>query len=323
MEAWYRYLAGAALLAACGLAHAAADAEVAGVKTLAQGTPHDALFALALQQQRGLAVGTRGAIVESHDGGASWNAAGEAGDGRALFGVALGGDHQIAVGQQGLIVRRDDDGQWTEVPSGTTQRLLGVAVNGRGEGVAVGAFGTILVTRDAGRSWTPSRVDWTQHVEEAVEPHLYTAYVDDPGVLTIAGEFGLILRSTDHGASWTRLHRGEASVFALELRTDGVGYAVGQDGMVLISHDGGSRWQALQTGSKAVLLGVESSPDGRVLVTGMREALESRDGGDTWKRRTDGDFGQGWYAAVASPSGDGGRQAIAVGYMGRIVRFDH
>lgn len=323
MTTLYRRATGALVfaLAASSVALATGDSGEPAPQVLAQGTAHDALYALAFENQNGIAVGARGSIFESSDAGNTWRRLKYASGDRALFGIAMSGSNQIAVGQQGLILHRDGDGAWTDVASGTEQRLLGVGVNRHGLGAAVGGFGAVLVTTDGGKSWTPVSIDWTRFLAEPVDPHVYAAYVSDSGVITIGGEFGLILRSADAGQTWLAVHTGEASVFDFELRRDGVGYAVGQEGMVLITRDGGNNWETLPTGSKAVLLGVRSWPDGHVVVAGMRETLDSRDGGLTWTRRTAGDLAQGWYSAVASPQGDGSG-AIAVGYMGKIIRFD-
>ena len=77
--------------------------------------------------------------------------------------------------------------------------------------------------------------------------------------------------SSGGGASWQALHRGDASIFALELRADGAGYAVGQNGTVLRTADGGASWAAVDAGTQAILLGVHSSADGQVIATGMRD----------------------------------------------------
>lgn len=309
-------------IAAAGLVVTASVPVIAAAPAAAvvrQGTAHDALFGVAFDGDRGVAVGAMGELLESPDAGRSWQDVQPAPTPLALLGVSVRGTHRIAVGQQGLILRKDGDSAWAKVDSGSEQRLLSVAINASGFAVVVGAFGTILVSDDAGANWRRVQIDWSGYVEDAVEPHLLDVIVDDDGVITVAGEYGLILRSPDHGAQWTAVHRGDAALSSIELRSDGIGYAVGQKGTVLTTTDGGNVWTPLATGSEAVLLNVWSAPDGRVVVAGMREMLESRDGGRSFRPRRDGDFATSWYGGLAAPASGG---LILVGQSGRILRLD-
>src|SRR3546814_13250645 len=43
--------------------------------------------------------------------------------------------------------------KWTPVDSGSKSRLFAVHLNPRGDAVAVGEFGTVLVSGDGGQSW--------------------------------------------------------------------------------------------------------------------------------------------------------------------------
>lgn len=283
-----------------------------------QGTAHQALFSVAFDGDRGVAVGAMGELLESTDGGKNWKATAKGITPLSLLGVGLHGAHRIAVGQQGLILRSEGDAAWSKVESGSDKRLLSVSVNEAGLAASVGSFGAILVSDNGGQNWKPITIDWTRYLEDPVDPHLYDVAVSDSGVITIAGEYGLILRSADRGQTWVSVHRGEASIFDISMRPDGVGYAVGQNGLVMTTTDGGNVWRDLPTGSEAVLLGVWSAADGHVIVAGMRETLESHDGGTTWKRRTDGDFATAWYSALAAPASGG---LVLVGHTGRIVKI--
>ena len=310
-------------LLVAGLMSAAAYANTAATTqsnnpVVQQGTAHQALFNVAFDGDRGVAVGAMGELLESTDGGKSWQATAKGITPLSLLGVGLHGAHRIAVGQQGLILRSEGNAAWSKVDSGSDQRLLAVSVNEAGLAASVGSFGAILLSENGGQSWQPIKIDWTRYLEEPVDPHLYDVVVSDSGVITVAGEYGLILRSADRGQHWIAVHRGEASIFDISLRPDGVGFAVGQNGLVMTSTDGGNVWRDLPTGSEAVLLNVWSAADGHVIVAGMRETLESRDGGATWKRRTDGDFTTAWYSAIAAPASGG---LVLVGHTGRIVKI--
>lgn len=283
------------------------------------GTAHQALFAISMQHNQGLAVGAAGELQVTRDAGKHWQAVTPAPTDLALLGVDIAAGNALAVGQMGLILRRTDQGAWTKVESGTTERLMTVQMNDAGVAVAVGAFGTVLMSGDAGQNWhSIAPTSWAEYgVEMGIEPHLYDTVLDAKGVITIAGEFGLIMRSSDAGASWQQLYLGKASIFGLQLRDDGIGYAVGQKGLVLRSADHGATWTKLDAGTQALLLGVYATANSKVLITGMHTMLLSRDGGDSWGEVVAPDVQEGWYADMAQ--GKRGAPVLAVGYTGRVV----
>lgn len=310
------------LLPLCVLASAVvvqgADAGRA-LAPIVSGNVHDALFAVEFDQQAGVAVGAAGAIYDSRDGGKTWKAVTPAPTPLSLLGVSSSAGRSIAVGQTGLVLTRENDKPWQQADSGSQERLFAVSLNSKGEAVAVGSFGTVLRSQDAGHSWQTIAPDWTPYTTDNQQPHLYTCAIDEAGTVTIAGEFGLILRLTAQSKSWQLLHKGDASLFAMELKADGSGYAVGQSGSVLRTADGGRSWQAQDVGSAAILLGVHASDNGHVLITGMRDAVSSSDGGKTWQHLSDPLVTASWYAGVAQGAGGA---LIAVGNAGQIVRVN-
>jgi photosystem II stability/assembly factor-like uncharacterized protein len=306
------------LVLACGPAALASGPEAVPVVS---GSNHQALFAIALDGRQGLAVGVGGEVLVSGDGGATWTPEAGVPSDKSLLGLAVAGGKALAVGQSGLILRRGRDGAWSTADSGTTERLFGVDFNEAGTAVAVGSFGRIVLSADGGATWRSVAPAWADasFTEQGMEPHLYAVEVATDGTITVAGEFGLVLRSRDQGQTWQVLHRGEASVFALHLRDDDIGYAVGQGGMILRTADGGESWSDVTSGSNANLLGVDTAPTGQVMVTAMRDMLVSDDG-IVWTRLATGDFGSAWYSGVAVLAGEPRLTGLVVGHAGRIVR---
>lgn len=284
---------------------------------LHQGIAHDALYDVCFDARGGVAVGAAGMVLASGDAGESWQPQAQEATSLALLGVACADERRVAVGQTGIVLIDDGKG-WRKVESGTGQRLLAVAMNRSGLAVAVGGFGAVLLSRDRGESWEPVAFDWQTLVEDFAEPHLYDVAVAEDGTITLVGEFELVMRSPDGGASWVRVHKGEASLFGLHIGAGGTGYAVGQEGRMLRSSDGGASWTVLDTGVDAPLLGVSVLDDGRVLVSGMRTMLEGGAGGATWSVLSGADIATGWYAALATAPGDGGR-VVTVGNGGRVL----
>jgi photosystem II stability/assembly factor-like uncharacterized protein len=121
------------------------------------------LLDLHLRRGNGLAVGQGGLILRS-DGssGKSWSFVSlpsvPADDVRPdwdFHAVHGTGSHYWVVGRPGsMILHSDDLGKtWQLVPTGQTMPLHGVFFQSADFGVAVGALGTILVTRDGGKTW--------------------------------------------------------------------------------------------------------------------------------------------------------------------------
>ena len=300
-------------LAAGLLAGVAATAEES-FSVRYQGIVHDALYDICFSGTQGFAVGIAGTVFTSADQGESWQPQGSLGP-EAILGLYCGADTVLAVGQGGAIHRKRN-GEWQRVDSGSDARLLDVSANRSGLAVAVGGFGTVLRSMDGGSSWEPLSFDWETLLDDFLEPHVYDVEVSEEGVITIVGEFALVLRSVDGGETWDMVHRGDASLFALDLSGD-VGYAVGQNGLILKSGDGGQTWTRQDAGTEANLLDVLVDRDGVVHVTGIRTLLQSGDGGNTWVASKAGDISYRWYQSLGlSESG-----VFMVGHSGRIVRI--
>ena len=285
------------------------------------GTAHDALYGMCVDGQQGIAVGSAGLVIESSDGGQSWTP-GQSFSESALLDVSCGAGSTLIVAQQGGIFR-SENGVFGQVDSGTDARLLGVDNNSDGLAFAVGGFGTILRSTDDGVSWESLPVDWEAILNDFVEPHLYAVDVSPAGVVTIVGEFELVIRSTDGGQTWETAHKGEASLFGLSMTADGTGFAVGQEGRVVRTEDGGASWSEIPTPTEGILLNVWSAPDGEVLISGIRNLLQSRDGGESWELLEGSDLNTGWYQGLAVTGDESSPLAAALlaGHHGNVLQM--
>jgi len=294
---------------------ASVSSYAADLTELSRATPHDALYDMAWDGDQGIAVGARGLVMLSGDGGKSWaKGLGPENDGLAMLSVASLQGRKIAVGQLGTAFRLEGD-KWTALKTGTTARLLTVALGDNGLAVTAGAFGTLLVSGNDGNSWTPVVLDWFEILQDAVEPNFYDiAIVGD--TITVVGEFNLVLQSRDRGVTWAVVQKGGATLSGLSLGTDGVGIAVGQTGTVLRTSDGGATWQQAPTNVTTNLLGVATSGQ-NAFATGFRIALQSSDGGATWQQASFGDLKTEWYSTVTKAPANA--NFILVGHSGRIA----
>lgn len=295
-----------------------------------KGTPHDAFFSIDLNGQEGLVVGAGGRILSTTDGGQSWSDQ-QSPTPLSLLGVSAAGAHAIAVGQMGVVVRNTAAG-WEVLSSGTQERLFDVDVNERGRSVAVGAFGTVLRSPDAGDTWEALKPDWSTWFDDPdgrlgsmFEPSLYGVQVTSQGTIYACGELSLIMRSSNGGRSWEALLAGTNSseevsptLSAIRMTESGLGFAVGQEGTVLRSQDAGQSWQRLDLDTHANLLAVDVDERGQVVVAGMRAVFASSDAGQTWTQLRSDDFDRGWYSEVVLTQAG----PLAVGHQGRIVKIN-
>lgn len=323
-------LAGALVM---GLTAGVAQAQEAAaaseqLATIHVGIPHDAVYDINISGQTGVAVGAFGTILESKDSGASWSKV-DSGTEFALLGVAVNGDKRIIVGQRGTVLVGKADGGWEPGTSNTESRLMQVSVNTAGLAVAVGEFGTVMRSKDSGKTWEKLTLDWMSFREDGYEPHLYTVNVDEAGRVVLGGEFSYVIVSEDGGDTWTLPNKGEKSIFAMHFLPDGSGYAVGQEGLVMKTADMGATWTEVNAGSTANLFGVWSSKHGEVVITGQRALLRSSDGGSTWTSSNDLEIVRNWFVPIAvgesvskAPGGEMVAEVIYIGgYMGKIARL--
>jgi len=297
-------------------------AAAANPSSLYQGTAHDAFYGLCYADDNWTAVGQAGLVVQSTDAGKAWEVMPTFTD-KALLDVSCNDEVSLVVGQEGIIYRQTQTA-FEPVASPTNARLMAVSeVLADGFVVAVGGFGTILTSQDAGQNWQVVALDWQAILNDAIEPHLYDVTVSKSGQITIVGEFELVLTSDDFGQSWRTRNLGEASLFSVTMQEDGKGYAVGQDGRILKTVNGADSWQALENPGDGILLNIWSSADGRVLVSGIRNLLTSNNGGASWTQVQSGDFMSGWYQGlwVGDAANEWGRSALLAGHQGNLVRL--
>ena len=316
-------------------ANAAAKSAEGRNQVLSADTPHDRLFSLMFEGDKGIAVGDAGLVKTTTDGGQTWIRQ-DAPTSLAMIDVASNGQRTIAVGQMGLILVREGDGAWKKVESGTDRRLLRVDINQSGLAFIVGAFGTLLKSTDGGETWMNAAPNWAGLYDSGEgdtallrdEPTNYVVDVLDNGGTLIGGEYGQIMYSPDGGICWEIVYRHPAesgknapTLFASDIRPDGTGYAVGQAGLVLRTTTGGRTWDPLRTPTTGSLFGIESTNDGQVMVVGQRVALHSRDNGNTWASVDALDLTLNWYTALGRGASMPAGEFFAVGHGGRIVRL--
>ena len=251
---------------------------------------------IARAGDRLVAVGQRGHIVHSDDGGRNWTQARVpvSSDLTAVTFV----DAQIghATGHDGVVLGTSDGGlNWTRLldgrqanalvlehmkrrvaasdssdadrklldeaqrnaDAGPDKPFLDLSFTSANEGFVVGAYGLVLRTADGGKSWD----SWFDRIDN---PGLLNAYAirTARGSTYIAGEGGLLLKLDAGGQRFTALTSPyKGSLFGLAATSAGM-LAFGMRGHAYLSVDGGVTWAAVKTDLGASIVGSSVSASG-------------------------------------------------------------
>jgi photosystem II stability/assembly factor-like uncharacterized protein len=101
----------------------------------------------------------------------------------------------VVVGEFGLIKRTENGGvSWHEIESPAEISLMSVAFNSKGIGMAVGLEGTVLMSRDYGRTWE-------NQLEVDTGEHLYSI-IHEENQWIVVGDKGIIISASDNGDLW-------------------------------------------------------------------------------------------------------------------------
>jgi len=271
------------------------------------------MLAVARAGDRLVAVGERGTILLSDDGGRHWQQA-QVPVRTSLTAVQfVDGRTGWAVGHLGVVLRTDDGGRtWTRqldgvraaalvleaarqtgdakavadaerlVADGPDKPFFDLYFENARTGYIVGAYNLMFRTDDGGATWQP----WQAHVANPKGFHLYGIRAAG-GALYIAGEQGLLLRSTDRGARFVPMESPyKGTWFGLVAAQDGPVIAFGLRGNAFRSDDGGRSWHKVDTGTQAAIAaGTELADGALVLVSQGGDLLVSRDHGRSFAPR--------------------------------------
>ncbi len=203
-----------------------------------------------------------------------------------ILGAVRAGKRVVAVGDRGLVMLSDDDGktyrQAKDVPTRAT--LTAVWAVDASTLWAVGHWGVMLVSHDAGETWAIKRSDIARD-----QPLLTVCFADAKHGVA-AGLFSLLL-VTDDGATWREVKlpaptggkKADLNLFQAFTDKQGGLWIAAEQGTVYHSTDQGQSWSALGTGSKGTLWSGLAADDGSISVGGLQgKILRSVDQGNTW-----------------------------------------
>jgi len=233
----------------------------------------------------GWAAGNGGVVLRTDDGGETWSLQL---DGRRAAQLAL---EEARAGTDGAALadslpkaarqRVATAHQW--IADGPDKPLLDVHFFNVNDGIAVGAYGMALATRDGGRHWHSI----AGRIENPGGRHLYRILATGDA-LYLAGEQGLILRSGSdvHQARFSALPSPYAGTFfdAISMGQHGI-VMLGLRGHGFATQDGGATWHPLAVKGVVTLttglwLASDGSPAGQLVIADEAGQLRhSSDGG--------------------------------------------
>lgn len=267
------------------------------------------LLGVAKAGSRLVAVGERGIIILSDDGGRSWRQA-QVPVSVTLTAVSFPTDMQgWAIGHSGVVLHSADGGNtWRKQLDGDqvaalalhaaqkqaarlgadnplAKRMLGEAnrlvTEGSNKpffdlyfendkrGYIVGAYNLAFKTEDGGSTWQY----WSDRIDNPRGFHIYSIKAKD-STIYLAGEQGLFLRSSDAGGSFAQFATPyKGSTFTMSILPSGTVVLAGLRGNAYQSGDQGVNWQKIESGSMVSFSGSALTQNGALLLANQAGQL--------------------------------------------------
>jgi photosystem II stability/assembly factor-like uncharacterized protein len=270
------------------------------------------LTRVVLAGERLVAIGERGMVVLSDDGGRQWRQARVpvsvtltsasfadarqgwiAGHSGVVLHTSDGGESWslqtdgVALAQAALVQAQrlpvaDSDRERSIqeaqrlVDDGADKPLLSICFADARRGMVVGAFGLAATTGDGGKTWTPCR----DRLPNPMSLHLYTVARHDQ-TWVVAGEQGVLMRSGDNGASFQALTSPSGRTLFTATATQEGGFVfAGLLGAACRIVPGSAAIMPIQLSAPLTILSSAQLRDGRVMLLAQGgRVLASSDGG--------------------------------------------
>ena len=250
------------------------------------------LDAFFINNQIGYAVGERGTIIKTTDGGTTWQNQ-VSNTLNTIRSVAFINELSgCAVGEQNTFLRTIDGGKnWTPVPKssswGDYNTFLNVRFIDSKNGIVTSDYETILKTSDGGNTWSL--------IKNTNETCFKISFINaNTGFKTTFDAEGIIKRTTDGGKTWVTVYdlsksdpkkdagfRFFNNIYFLDNNT---GWATEYDGLVVSTIDGGKTWTK-RTGpfnGKTFSNIFFTDANTGWMTTFENEYLQTIDGGKNW-----------------------------------------
>jgi photosystem II stability/assembly factor-like uncharacterized protein len=231
--------------------------------------------------ETGWAVGRRGLIMRTGDGGASWAIQhSDAVD--DLIGITvLNHNTALVAGTRGTILSTVDGGAvWTRRSTGVTQDLLRIQFADETTAYAIGLAGRVVRSSDAGVSW--ETLEPLEGLPTLVRLHFFDA--SRGYVLGRTAQSSFLFFTGDGGSTWER-YAAPALLEDIRFVNTTRALAVGDHGLVVLIRFGltGISSTRVNVPTAASLFGLAfSDADTSHIVGDGGVVLKSVDGGESW-----------------------------------------
>ncbi len=188
-------------------------------------------------EKEGVAVGSRGIILKTRDGGGNWFSV-KIPTEELMMEVHFADENTgYAVGTKGVVIKTTDGGSnWEALDSGTKELLYAVWFVDPDIGCIAGRSAAILRTTDGGKNWFRT----FQGTDEEVTDMYFT---DEKNGWAVGGSVEknqFILRTTDAGNSWNKQKYDKRNWWhSVWFTDDETGYIGGNRGVMIKTEDAG------------------------------------------------------------------------------------
>lgn len=208
----------------------------------------------------------------------------------------------VTVGERGHILISDDQGEhWRQVAVPVEVNLTAVDFLDDTHGVAVGFDQTILLTEDAGETWTISHQEVSNY-----QPALFSVLYLSKTKITAVGSYGLYLETTDGGNAWNNrvvsslsdVYDGFSHFYDIERLSADTWYLAGEKyiaesndigeefskGMIAVTKDNGETWTKLNSPYEGSFFGITVKGHDIYVYGLLGNLFHSIDNGESWQR---------------------------------------
>ncbi|MBL4836547.1 MAG: hypothetical protein JKY34_03130 [Kordiimonadaceae bacterium] len=236
-----------------------------------------------------------------------------------IYGISVVTPQQMwLAGNYGKILLSTDSGKsWVRQTTPTQNHLQDISAWDETNAVAVGNGGIILITDNAGATWTEVEAPKSEIANKLISIHTY-----ENGEAWAVGELGMILLSKDRGKSWTRMREEEDVIMNDLFKLDDNNiFVVGEYGRLFRSRDGGKTWNDRYTESPSSLTAIDFHTAENGIIVGLDGViLATHDAGETWSLIGDKVSGISEHLMDVQWSGQI-QQWVAVGNKGKWIKL--
>ena len=224
----------------------------------------------------GWAVGYKGKIIATTDGGTTWSAQVSNTTSRLRDVHFANTTHGWVVGNDGTVIATINGGTtWNAQDNPTTKHLHGVHFTDTKHGWAVGNKGKIIATTDGGTTWGAQDSDITTRLLDVHFANTTHGWA--------VGYNGKVIATTDSGTTWNVQYNAPPShLYGVHFVNNNNGWAVGNNGTVISTTDG-TTWSAQDSNTTSRLHDVYFTDTKHGWAVGYNgTATVTTDGGKTW-----------------------------------------